>query len=100
MQYDPETNKMVGFVLPCTEEGLPRTDSFLTTSFDQMQQCFCGFLSYAFPIIRAYTIILLQDRQNYDAITSDSVLGLFLEIPEAMETFVCISVYLSHAQHY
>ena len=36
VQYDPETNKMVSFVLPCTEEGLPKTDSFLATSFDQM----------------------------------------------------------------
>jgi len=29
---------MVGFVLPCTEEGLPITDSLLAVSFNQMQQ--------------------------------------------------------------
>ena len=40
VQYNPKTNKMVGFVLPSTEEGALRTNLFLATSFDQMQQCF------------------------------------------------------------
>lgn len=40
VQYDCNTNKMVGFVLPCNDLGLPLTDSFLAISFDQMEQSF------------------------------------------------------------
>jgi len=40
VQYDPETNRMVGFVLPCNQEGFPLTDSFIAISFPQMEHCF------------------------------------------------------------
>lgn len=40
VQYDCNTNKMVGFVLPCDDLGLPLTDTFLAISFEQMEQCF------------------------------------------------------------
>ena len=33
VQYDAETNKLVGFVLPCDEDGLPLCDSFMATTF-------------------------------------------------------------------
>ena len=29
VDYDNETNRLVGFVLPCDDNGLPHSDSFL-----------------------------------------------------------------------
>ena len=40
VEYDHETNRMVGFVLPCDDAGLPLTDSFLATSFETIEECF------------------------------------------------------------
>ena len=40
VQYDSETNKLVGFVLPCNDTGLPICDSFLATSFSAMEASF------------------------------------------------------------
>ena len=50
VQYDSTTNRMVGFVLPCDNNGLPLTDTFLATSFQQMEQCFLNndIAKYAF----------------------------------------------------
>ena len=31
VEYDYETNRMVGFVLPCDDKGLPLANSFLAT---------------------------------------------------------------------
>jgi len=45
VQYDCNTNKIVGFVLPCDELGLPLIDSFLAISFEQMEQCFADLSS-------------------------------------------------------
>ena len=42
VQYDPETNRMVEFVLSCNQEGLPLTDSFIAISFPQMEHCFAS----------------------------------------------------------
>ena len=36
-QHDAETDKLVGFVLPCDKEGMPLCDSFMATSFESMQ---------------------------------------------------------------
>ena len=33
VQYDSKTNRMVGFVLPCDNNGLPLTDTFLAIYF-------------------------------------------------------------------
>jgi len=40
VQYDAETDKLVGFVLPCNDNGLPLCDSFLATSFGVMETSF------------------------------------------------------------
>ena len=40
VQYDSETNKLVGFVLPCNDNGLPICDSFLAMSFKAMETSF------------------------------------------------------------
>lgn len=50
VQYDPNTNKLVGFVLPCEESGLPLCDSFMATTFESMENHFCdeSIANYAF----------------------------------------------------
>ncbi len=40
VQYDCETNRCVGFVLPLNELGLPRVDSFLALSFEGIEGMF------------------------------------------------------------
>jgi len=36
VQYDVESDKLVGFVLPCNEYGLPQSDSFIATDFESV----------------------------------------------------------------
>lgn len=50
MDYDNETDRLVGFVFPCTKNGLPRTDSFVALSFESMKEAFhdCEIAKYAF----------------------------------------------------
>jgi len=40
VEYDVKTDKLVGFVLPCNDEGLPICDSFLATSFETLETYF------------------------------------------------------------
>ena len=40
MDYDKETDKLVGFVLPYNSEGVPISDSFIAVSFDFVQETF------------------------------------------------------------
>jgi len=40
VDYDAESNRLVGFVLPCDDQGLPMVDSFLATSFQAMEEMF------------------------------------------------------------
>ena len=40
VEYDSETNRCVGFVLPLDENGLPKEDSFLATSFSGIESMF------------------------------------------------------------
>ena len=40
VDYDKESDKLVGFVLPCNNEGVPLTDSYIATSFDFLEQTF------------------------------------------------------------
>ena len=40
IEYDPTTDKLLGFVLPVDENFLPLTDSFLATSFEQIEEMF------------------------------------------------------------
>ena len=50
VQYDVETDRLIGFVLRCDEKGLPLTDSFLATTFESMCKHFSeeSVASYAF----------------------------------------------------
>jgi len=47
VQYDVESDKLVGFVLPCNEDGLPQSDCFIATDFESMQAFFSN-ANYAF----------------------------------------------------
>ena len=40
VEYDKETDRMVGFILPFNEDGLPLPDSYLATSFEAIEYCF------------------------------------------------------------
>ena len=40
VEYDSESNKLVGFVLPCNDKGLPLCDSFPAESFKRMEEAF------------------------------------------------------------
>ena len=37
IDYNNQTNRLVGFVLPCENDGLPIADSFLATYLDQLK---------------------------------------------------------------
>ena len=40
VDYDSETDRLVGFVLPCDARGLPHHDSFIAVSFEAMKEAF------------------------------------------------------------
>ena len=40
VEYDNETNRLVGFLLPCDSNGLPVADSFLALSLESIEECF------------------------------------------------------------
>ena len=42
IDYDENSNKLVGFVLPVDSKFLPITDSFLATSFDKIEEFFAN----------------------------------------------------------
>ena len=53
IEYDSETDKLVGFVLPCDRDGLPICDSFIATSFETMKSYFdnASLAKYAFVYV-------------------------------------------------
>ena len=58
VQCDSETNKLVGFVLPCTDNELPICDSFLATSFKAMET------SFKEGILAKYTFVYMIQPLN------------------------------------
>ena len=50
IEYDSETDKLVGFVLPCNDQGLPKGDSFIAVSFASIEESFrvAEVANYAF----------------------------------------------------
>lgn len=40
VEYDNETDKLVGFVLPCDKDGLPLGDSFIAVTFASIEESF------------------------------------------------------------
>ena len=67
---------MVGFVLPCDNDGLPLTDTFLATTFQQMEQCFLNndvakyaFVYMAQPLgdnVPAFCLACLGTNNKFD----------------------------------
>ena len=50
VEYNSETDKLVGFVMPCDEKGLPLTDSFTAVLFNAIEDYFAtdDVAKYAF----------------------------------------------------
>ena len=50
VEYDNETNRLVGFVLSCDGRGLPLNDSIIAVSFEAIEQAFevADVAKYAF----------------------------------------------------
>ena len=50
IDYDNETDRLVGFVLPCDDSGLPVVDTYLAVSFDSIKESFSNgeVAKYAF----------------------------------------------------
>ena len=46
IDYDNETDRLIGFVLPCDDSGLPVVDTYLAVSFDSIKKSFSA--KYAF----------------------------------------------------
>lgn len=40
VEYDCESNKLIGFVLPCDENGLPIREAFTATTFESIEDAF------------------------------------------------------------
>ena len=40
MQYDVESDKLVGFIFPCDENSLLQNDNFIVTDFECMKEFF------------------------------------------------------------
>lgn len=40
VEYDRESNRMVGFILSCDDTGMALVDSFLATTFETIEECF------------------------------------------------------------
>lgn len=60
VDYDNETDRCIGFVLPIDKHGLPKTDSFLATSFSSIEKMFAEF-----PVARyAYVYMAQPVHQN------------------------------------
>ena len=50
VEYDSDTNKLVGFVLPCNSSGLPLCDTYIVNSFQSIEEAFAAgcLAKYAF----------------------------------------------------
>ena len=98
IQYDPNTNKLVSFVLLCNESGLPLCDSFMATTFESIENYFCNesVANYAFvymvqPLaenVPAFCLSCLGTNNKFDA---DIVLKhwnyIFSELKKGIQTF-------------
>lgn len=59
VDYDGETDRCVGFLLPLNERSLPIIDSFIAVSFPVMENMFCKhpISKYAYIYIRSTTFV-------------------------------------------
>ena len=78
VDYDNETDRLVGFVLPCTEKGLLCTDSFVASSFQAMMEAFqsgiIAFVYMAQPLTQGVPAFCLACLGTNNKFTAEHVL--------------------------
>lgn len=81
IDYDIETDCLVGFVMPCDDNGVPLTASFKADSYESMQAIFRNgeFAKYAFvymaqPLARGVPAFCLACLGTNNKFTSEHVL--------------------------
>ena len=90
VEYDNETDKLVGFVLPCNEQGIPLGDSFIAVTFASIEESFRvaevakhAFVYMAQPLCRKVPAFCLACMGTSNKFTAEDVLKrwdyLFLE---------------------
>ena len=43
VEYDPQTNRCVGFVLPVDDNGIPKTNAFIANTFEEIEKMFTDY---------------------------------------------------------
>ena len=85
VEYDNDTDRLVGFVLPCNENGLPLSDAFIAVSFESMEEFFrvADVAKYAFvymaqPLCKGVPAFCLACMGTNNKFTADLVLKRWL----------------------
>ena len=98
VQYDAETDKLVGFVLLCDKEGLLLCDSFMATSFESMQKYFSeeSIANYAFvymvqPLTENVPAFCLSCIETDNKFTTELVLKRWQYIYSELKKTKCSS---------
>ena len=81
LDYDSQTDRLVGFVLPLDESGLPVTDKVLAVSFKAIENCFStatiakyAFLCVAQPVVVAAPSFILACMATDNRFNTEDVL--------------------------
>ena len=61
VDYDTETDRCVGFVLPIGQHGLPQVDSFTATSFSAIESMFQN------NVISKYAVVYMAQPLYHNA---------------------------------
>ena len=87
VEYDNETDKLVGFVLPCDNEDLPLTDSFIAVTFASIEESFrtaevakYAFVYMAQPLCQNVPSFCLACMGTNNKFTAEGVLKLWTYI--------------------
>ena len=79
VQYDVESDKLIGFVLPCDDSGLPQNDSFIATDFECMKE----FFSVVSVANNAFVYIvqpLVDKLQHFVCVALEQIINLVLSL--------------------
>jgi len=81
VEYDSESDRLVGFVLPCNDEGLPILSSFSVANFDSIKKAFqtgdvakLAFVYMAQPLSEGVPAFCLACLGTNNKFTSDLLL--------------------------
>ena len=82
VEYDSETDRLVGFVLPCDKSGLPLSDTFIAVSFEAIEESFrvADVAKYAFvymaqPLSKSVPAFCLACMGTNNKFTAEHVLN-------------------------